>query len=695
MEIFWRAFYFAHHPYIPVYGMSLGAQAIMLMALRLSENAAAIPMSFFVESVRTSAGRRRPVIVAGGLLGVLSLIPLTFPPLDWLHAQRGRALALQHTIPSSRNCTAVRERVMLGIRDGTLHPAFPEQRSTPSHNSRSLRESAPIGKNVQPQYITVWVGFCNFFSWAGWNVASLAYRAFAFELATTSNERITMFQARNMFGGVAKFTLEAFIVYLSTVNSANMLWQVRCVVLAAMVATAASIAIFSTVPENVSTYTAGAHTQMPNIVSTMRVLMRDNPTFLLMARQSVVAYIAHMIPESVFAVYLTSVLHVENVTLMSSKIAIFLALTTFFTMPLGLELLRTLGKKRAMCIGSLWHGISSVLYGLIPSSYMIDKNVIFVMLGSNSCVDSMARTAPDLLTAELIDYDALLHGQRRGALYLAMSNQILNFVWLLTDSLPATFLAQLGYRNNGGCQCGCGAPCRLHFQRWVCPDDIGYACSTSLTQLNPPFFGDETRPPPCTLQPHAVVFVTKLCMFYVAPALQLANIYFILKYPITENLHSEILRQYEKRRRGARAYDPVKRQHLPRLRSEKEQAYMSVINTFAANELRVNAQERLPLVRFQRALCHIVLWTILFMSLTIASAFFAFSSGGGIATKYVLISIGLLFFIAVVWNLQKVCVLAGSARALTAQFNLTKFLSLPERRQTRTSLVKRRNSCLS
>ena len=79
-------------------------------------------------------------------------------------------------------------------------------------------------------------------------------------------------------------------------------------------------------------------------------------------------------------------------------------------------------------------------------------------------------------------------------------------------------LAANDYQNNGGCSCGCGTRCTSPYERWSCPDDIGYACSNKLSRSNPLFFGNPQREAPCTAQPPGVHSVIA-SFFYYAPIL--------------------------------------------------------------------------------------------------------------------------------------------------------------------------------
>jgi Na+/melibiose symporter-like transporter len=119
---------------------------------------------------------------------------------------------------------------------------------------------------------------------------------------------------------------------------------------------------------------------------------------------------------------------------------------------------------------------------------------------------------------------------------------------ILVGTLPATLLGLSGFRNNGGCSCGCGVACPS-FHRWMCPDDSGFACRGAMRLDNPPFFGDPLRVPPCLLQSEVTTKVI-IWMFYV-PALFAAIASFVLStMSMTEDILAEVRQQMDARLAG-------------------------------------------------------------------------------------------------------------------------------------------------
>jgi Na+/melibiose symporter-like transporter len=89
---------------------------------------------------------------------------------------------------------------------------------------------------------------------------------------------------------------------------------------------------------------------------------------------------------------------------------------------------------------------------------------------------------PSALLADIIDSDEVHFGVRREGMYVVLETNVMQVVELVASVLPLLLLESAGYSNNGGCECGCGVECASPHQRWSCPADIGYACTTDLQE---------------------------------------------------------------------------------------------------------------------------------------------------------------------------------------------------------------------
>ena len=107
-------------------------------------------------------------------------------------------------------------------------------------------------------------------------------------------------------------------------------------------------------------------------------------------------------------------------------------------------------------------------------------------------------TIPEMLLADVIDYDELVNGQRREGIFVVIDVNIMQLMDIAAGVLPGLILSAVGYRGNGGCSCGCGVKCKAPYLRWSCPGDIAYACSDGFDA--PPLYGDPDRLAPCVQQ---------------------------------------------------------------------------------------------------------------------------------------------------------------------------------------------------
>jgi hypothetical protein len=66
------------------------------------------------------------------------------------------------------------------------------------------------------------------------------------------------------------------------------------------------------------------------------------------------------------------------------------------------------------------------------------------------------------------------------SMYTVAETNLQQYVEIVGGVLPGIIAGALGFQSNGGCDCGCGVACDAKFTRWVCPGDIGYACSSEV-----------------------------------------------------------------------------------------------------------------------------------------------------------------------------------------------------------------------
>jgi len=153
-------------------------------------------------------------------------------------------------------------------------------------------------------------------------------------------------------------------------------------------------------------------------------------------------------------------------------------------------------------------------------------------------------------------YDTLITGASRAGMYGTCAHLIEELTSMFVSAVPTIVLAQMGFVNNGGCQCGCGAPCPAN-HRWICPHDIGYACKTALLPSNPPFFGDPHRKAPCTWQPDSVLAVIRTSSIFLNPAVNMPLALSVFCYPVSDSNRKLITEETIRREQNLPFFDPV------------------------------------------------------------------------------------------------------------------------------------------
>lgn len=219
------------------------------------------------------------------------------------------------------------------------------------------------------------------------------------------------------------------------------------------------------------------------------------------------------------------------------------------------------------------------------------------------------------LLADILDYDELIAGVRREGMYVVLEENIMQFVDICATTVPLLLLSSAGYRNNGGCSCGCGVHCPLPYQRWGCDADIGYACSSSLRGANTPFYGDPGRGAPCTLQPPAVVNII-VTLFHFVPAF-----FYMLAFiptlfaPIDAEMQREIKKRTMIRHQGSdHVHDPVTNQKLKQYPSTQQRAADTLVQHFEQDELHL-VHTKGPMALLRRLLLRLLLWIALMVSI--------------------------------------------------------------------------------
>jgi Na+/melibiose symporter-like transporter len=251
--------------------------------------------------------------------------------------------------------------------------------------------------------------------------------------------------------------------------------------------------------------------------------------------------IAGLVPVNMLLFYVKLVLHEENSNLALGKVMTIVVFTAVASVPLISHCMVKYGKRESLLAICTMLGGSFMLAAMLPPSLMMMYGLaIFMGIGSVG-----SQIIPDAMLADIIDYDELHTGQRNEGLYTVVETNLQQFIEIPSGTVPFLIFSYIGYQSNSGCQCGCGSKCVDPFTRWVCPGDIGYACSTSFNAEL--IIGPGGRDPPCAYQSSNISMAVTLLGVVLPGACYIMAIIPVYFTSISKPVHNRIMRQIHHR----------------------------------------------------------------------------------------------------------------------------------------------------
>eukprot|EP00668_Euglena_longa_P029912 GGOE01037296.1.p1 GENE.GGOE01037296.1~~GGOE01037296.1.p1 ORF type:complete len:434 (-),score=117.21 GGOE01037296.1:479-1780(-) len=268
--------------------------------------------------------------------------------------------------------------------------------------------------------------------------------------------------------------------------------------------------------------------------------------------------IATMLPTSLFLEVLKYIGKRENSAAAFQTILAVALLTCFVSIPVLVRVTKRMGKTAVLWKICILLTVLFLAVAFVPGP-LLDV-VVWPFAVSVGVAQAMTFIIPDAILADIIDYDFLRTGTRTEGMYTILESNVQQYVEIIGGVLPSICMGLAGFTNNGGCACGCGVPCPQPFLRWQCPGDIGYACSTSLDASL--LFGPPDRPPPCTVQNDAVQVLVRIFALALPGLMYLLAAIPAYMMPIDRQIHTEILRQIDRKEAGELPVDPLTRRPL-------------------------------------------------------------------------------------------------------------------------------------
>jgi len=284
--------------------------------------------------------------------------------------------------------------------------------------------------------------------------------------------------------------------------------------------------------------------KVPVVPQSMRLLL--NRPYIIYLLFRVPMTIAALLPASLLLDYVHYAMAVESYNLLYYLCITVVILSIFFSVPFLLWAAKKYGKRAVLTSTCVVEGIIFLVSFAMDPSAMLDGNdppgpsmMILILCMFVGFGMAASFVLPDSVLADIIDYDELFTTERREGLYTVAETNLQQYIEIIGGVLPGIIAGQLGFKSNGGCDCGCGVLCDAEFTRWVCPGDVGYA---TLNELAADLvLGDPNRKAPCAIQNDGVNMTFRffmLCMPGLCYLLAAAPAYYMA---ITKEKHDLII----------------------------------------------------------------------------------------------------------------------------------------------------------
>lgn len=395
---------------------------------------------------------------------------------------------------------------------------------------------------------------------AGWTSTMIPYDALGMELTDDFGRRSTLFGCRSFFQMLGYLVQVALGLVMDSVFSGDIKTQigVQSWPIAA-IGISGIIAITCKVKERegkvLNESGEGEWPIVPQIITVLQ-----NTPYLVYICMKIPLTWASMFPSLWLIDYLKYAQTLESWNADQYIVLAVVLVSSFFWIPVLVWGSKRFGRRQTIMAVCLVSGTVMFIAFLIPPDVMPKPLMYFlgviIALGQ---VGNMV--VPDAILGDIIDYGEMQTGKRSEGLYCVLETNAQQLVEIVGGVVPILLLGALNFRNNGGCNCGCGTKCEhlgsgSHpYLRWDCPGDIGYACGSDFGAR--PLFGATERVPPCTQQPPSVVWIIRI-MIFAAPGVCFFLVGFIARYLVIDRtIHSQILEAVQKADSGEKSVDPV------------------------------------------------------------------------------------------------------------------------------------------
>ena len=615
--------------YLEVMRLNIAALAMVRALAKSIDLLVSFVIGFVSDNLQTPYGRRLPFILVGSVVAPFAMWFLATPPEEWspsalpasgrqLHgtgtaarravaevdaaagsapagllpfdevctSELAEAALYEH---NSANCSALARCLEAAISAGVLASAD----GGVGHASSSASPAAAERERTE-LLLALW--FLFFFVLrhsVGHTLVSIPYDALGQELTSDSESRQRLFAWKSLFnfGGL----LSAYIIQVACAIflATNLSLQAQTVAgVGAFMMLASCVWLLSFVREKAKASASKSRPSVP-FLATMYALASNGPYLNYLSIRLWLTLAFHL-PFFTRMNYLKYVVGFENAALASTVSAFAAQLSSFYSLPIMMAYIKRRGKVTALMHICLCALAFATMFALISRRSYKHWRLYCLQPLVEGVTQVALYTIPEWMLADVIDYDELTHGTRREGIFVVFDVNIMQLMDIIAGVIPGILLGAVGYIGNAGCRCGCGVECPAEFMRWSCPADVGYSCSTKLSDANPPFFGEAKREPPCTFQAEGVLHMLQL-HFFVAPAVCFAlATFFALRNPFRGEAAAQVQEQLALRSAGQKElYDPISNEvvHFDETRSLEDLHVVNIIDSFSAGEQRLMVEE--------------------------------------------------------------------------------------------------------
>ena len=583
-------------------GMDIATMSMIIAICKSVDLLSGLVVGKVTDSVRTRWGRRKPFIAVCGPLFVVAMLALCSPPCSLRPGGvcggaagggagggaaapapcAAEAAAVNRT--SWEGCIALKSCVERAIDAGAL-PASGV--AAVVGGAAAAADGVPsVGASDAPSGsagLALYFGAMYFlYYFLGPTCTYIPYEALGLELTSDYHEKTRLFGVKvaGMFGGYLLQTAAGLALGSLVFAGDNLGLVASQAVLFGGLLVVSLLALLWVVVErdDAKVVTKDDASAVPLIPSVMRCL-RNRPYRLYLATKIPLA-LAALLPSNLLLDYLRYCVRLEDYMSMYFVSMGIALLSIFVSIAFTVPATKKYGKSTTLAFLCTLEGCAFLLGFFVPPSYVRGPALYAmpVVLGVGMAAGFLI---PAAMLADVVDYDELRTGERSEGLYTVVETNVQQFVEIVGGVLPGIIASAAGYRNQGGCSCGCGVACPLPYERWRCDADIGYACSQDygaplLADIGPEpasasdrmralgFFGQPGRLAACTAQPEGVQWIFRFffvglpALFFLVAAIPAAAA------PINEKVHAAILKELKRRALdGGAATDPLSGAPLP------------------------------------------------------------------------------------------------------------------------------------